>query len=309
MNPKELDNLLSSKKLSYDKKIADFQFERNQSRYVLIINDQKRKYIFKGLINQNDQDRNSFIKDIHFIKNLSNLSAPFKTNTIIDSGDKPSLWIILDYIEGQVSGNIFEYNKSFINNNFLASIFSSIEWLQKNPPKNVLKDNKTFSLWLEKNAKKIIDHDYFKINLNSIKRVINYLQKYSLDKKNIFFAHNDLSPLNVIIRNKEISIIDWEMSGFNIAPFDLAYCFQRAWRYPIFQKMILEKISVKKEVSFKKAFMGLILIFLCIDLITFQKALNGFKFKHGQEFSQDYLQELENIYQEKISFVIEEFNK
>jgi len=118
-----------------------------------------------------------------------------------------------------------------------------------------------------------------------------------------------LSPLNIIVQNKGISIIDWETCGFNIAPFDLAYSYQRTWRYPIFQKMILEKIFEKKDLSFQKAFMGLILIFICIDLITFQKALNGFKFKHGQEFSQEYLRELMNIYQEKMKLVIEVFNK
>lgn len=81
------------------------------------------------------------------------------------------------------------------------------------------------------------EFDYYKffnadINKNFLDRYKILIEKYKNDKK--VFSHNDVSPLNIIVNNNDVFIIDFEWSSLNHPYWDIAN-FIREINYDISQ--------------------------------------------------------------------------
>lgn len=69
------------------------------------------------------------------------------------------------------------------------------------------------------NYKKILEDFQSKKLIKESIKSLNFLKKY---KKDLVLNHHDLNPKNIIFKNQNIKIIDWEYSGLNDRFFDLA---------------------------------------------------------------------------------------
>lgn len=111
---------------------------------------------------------------------------------------------------------VYEYQRGFhktkLKSHELKILVSKIKKLHQIKEKTNPYDIKKDLL----NYKKVVENE--KLIRETFKN-LNLLKKY---KKEFVLSHHDLNPKNIIFKNKEIKIIDWEYVGTNDRFFDLA---------------------------------------------------------------------------------------
>jgi len=117
-----------------------------------------------------------------------------------------------------------------------------------------------------------------------------------LSKENKYLSHGDLEPGNVLIKNKEILIIDWELSRMNNFAYDIAYLFVNLWnKKNSFRKELmknfLRNLNSNELAKFKWLFQ-VVVFYFALRESRFKKAKeNNSVFKTRRRF---YLRLLEN---------------
>jgi hypothetical protein len=275
---KKVDLILGQKKLTYSVEQLETQISRKLHRLVLVVTDQNQnKYIFKYLLIRNPNTEMIFENELKILSEIADQpSTPFLVNEVIDSGLTPDLWMLTNFVEGKVIGNTYEFAEEYLTEKLLDFIVSSTKFVSSLSwsgtgtitPKFKLADFEKMVAYIETVPKLATYYPVVKAFL---------LENLDLakDKQNYLPAHGDFSPLNILATGEYFSIIDWESFGDNLVGFDLAYAYQRLWRYPKFQKKLETEIFAQLDSKYHKLFWLQILVLLLVDIRTLSRAIEG----------------------------------
>lgn len=139
--------------------------------------------------------------------------------------------------------------KKYIDKNkmILNSIFEGLDFLQSLPAQSIKQGSRY--------KRDVSEYDipgiegYLGIKLTKILEFFNkYKNTYwSIDRMAI--CHGDLSPSNIIVSEKEVYLIDYELSSVDNRMMDIAYLWLFLWRYPNWQHDIIEAYVEDQEMQ------------------------------------------------------------
>jgi len=218
------------------------------------------KYIFKARIEDYQETKEIFNREINFIKYINKEKiSDLKIPCFIKSEKKPIEWILYEFVEKYSSGNILgpweRYEKNFPIDCALDLIFT----LQKNT-KNIIKDKivgtipiKNGDIFLKefddysKNIQNLIDK-----NKLSKAREIIFKNKKLLNNSASVLVHGDFHPGNMIINSSNppfsLVIIDWANIHINNYLYDAVFLWIIFSQYPYLQKKIIKHLTESHQI-------------------------------------------------------------
>lgn len=192
-------------------------------------------------------------KDVSISNLLSaQMHDDFKVLKILNQGETAkSYWFMREYIDGvslsefREEGFLTGYD--VINDKFLSKpdvlitriikILKSFRALKINSKQAL--DYQRFPLKIDEEAEKL-EHQ-LGINLTKARRMISKNLKSYFSKSNKIIMMGDFSPSNIIIKNDDYYLFDFEHYGIDNNFVDIAYLWLFLWRYESWQKVLIEK--------------------------------------------------------------------
>lgn len=297
----KVDSILGQKKLTYSVEQLETQVARKLHRLILFVSDENQnKYIFKYLLIRNANTEMIFENELKILAEIADQpSVPFLVNEVIDSALTPDLWMLTNFVEGKVIGNTYEFEKEHLTDKLLDFIVSSTKFISSLSwsgtgmitPEFKLADFEKMAAYSETVPEIAAHYPAVKALLQENLDLVKHRENYLL-------AHGDFSPLNILATGDHFSIIDWESFGDNLVGFDLAYAYQRLWRYPEFQKKLEAEIFAQLDSRYHKLFWLQILIFLLVDIKTLTRAIKGESSAlfHSKNLTKDDFNDLLQLY-------------
>jgi len=306
---KKVDGILGKKKLTYSVEQLETQIARKLHRLVLVVSDQNQnKFIFKYLLIRNPNTEMIFENELKILAEIADQPAtPFLVNEVIDSALVPDLWMLTNFVEGKVIGNTYEFEEEYLDEKLLDFIVSSTKFISSLSWSGEGTITPEFKL---ADFEKMVAYAKTIPELATYYSAVEALLSGNLDlvkdEKSYLPAHGDFSPLNILATSDHFSVIDWESFGDNLVGFDLAYAYQRLWRYPDFQKKLETEIFAQLDVKFHRLFWLQILIFLLVDIRTLSRAIEGNNQAvfHSKNLSMDDFKDLLQLYQKSFVRVV-----
>ncbi|MCX6808389.1 MAG: phosphotransferase [Candidatus Berkelbacteria bacterium] len=294
-------NIAENLNFSFDQGKARLQIERNLHRIVLeIIDENGQILLLKYLLQVNEPFLTKFQQETDVLTELSRAKVHFHFNEIFKSGTEPKPWFVCSCLQGVTLGNSFQFDSKYLSENFSDFLVGALREISQTTP--VESDSSKFD-----RIKKV----FGKASLSqSMKKYEDNLNQYLLDSKelladqaNYVFAHNDLTPLNILKTPSGYGIIDWESSQTDLLTHDAAYLFHRAWGNSVwqenFQSKLFRKLFEEKDQSL---FLLEILELLVYDISVFEKMLdqNNFAVYHNDDLSEAKIRELHQLFLSKL---------
>lgn len=304
---KLVKDLAKKKHFSFYEKDVIEKTKRVQPRLVLdVFLENNEKGVLKLLVSKSEKDKSNFLRELKIISRINKKDATL-TNKIIDSSSGKEKWMLLNYLEGDIAGNIFKFKEEYQTKDLIDYLCESLKTFSALKIFKVQKSDLTNAKEQVLAAIKLLDSKNHPLASSKEKVEAIYEKNISFltDLKNYRFSHNDLSPLNIVIGNDQYSIIDWELSGMHLKTFDAAYIAQRSWGNESwqkdFEKKVFSGLLAKADESNYRFWQMILLI---IDLDTFVNKKDSFVFKHGQHFEDGFFEEMAALYLQKAEGLI-----
>lgn len=311
IDAKSLSVILKSRGLSFSAELVKDQINRKLHRVVLPVTDGKADMIFKLLLQNEQEFKGRFLTEVEILKVLKNKHFEHKIliNNLIQFGNNPSPWFLATKVPGITGGNIFDFDRKYVNQNLISTLIEFFGVLA-NSNKDISKfaatgENKAF---ITRNLK--LFNFPFLIQYQPIVAVLGEQVKL---RNSLTLSHSDLTPLNCLFSVKGIGVIDWESVSLRDKVFDPAYVYHRLWRVPVWQrkykKAIFEDYLSREDLD---AFNFYLLLLLAIDIQTINSLLEKGENRLYQDkttYSKEYMQEKSSMYLQKIEEICKDYLK
>lgn len=296
--------------VSLDKFVKKINLGKYNYR-TICLDKEGNKYFFKIDFLKNKLQKPPLKNEITFFKLLSNKDNLFEKKTASIDGlrmqksksyDRNGFeWILYYYSEGKVAGNIFSFNKDFIDNRKSFSLIYITDLTEK--LYEILKKNKKII------SLKLLEYDY-SFFIDNIKKSFHICKDelMAVDKKAILeyftknrklldkcdsLAHKDNHTMNFIINDKgEVTIIDWSSICLSNRLYDFAEIWVHGYEFPDWQNKI-KKMYFKRSKNKKgtEELFKMMMFFLTLKEIEHLKVypdlvlgINGGDKKKAEEF-------------------------
>lgn len=306
--PKQIISFLESKSLVVSEDKVFDQMKRGLHRLVLPIKTANQNNILKLLLENEPGAIRRFKTEEEILKSFKDFKfSKILTNELIESGDEPFPWFLVEAVAGDIGGNIFEFTEQFTDDRLIDTVLELLKELQvlggkTNQSIDYIIDDK----FVTNSLKPFDSPELIKYKLI----ITNYHQKIK-NRPLATLSHSDLTPLNFLFSEKGIGVIDWETVCLQDKVFDPAYVYQRLWRYPDCQEKLRNRLF-KDYLSDddSQAFDFYLVLLLSIDIQTISNMIDKGQNRLYQDktiYQTDYLQDLLKLYLNNIDELVKSF--
>lgn len=238
------------------------------------LDDKKNKYLFKARIMKSREVLKQMRHEVAVYKFFQKTpSLKFLFPSLSKSGKFQGIdWYLRPYQEGILGGNMGKdlgFTKKFLNKYSPSQVAEAILSLQRIPLKTLKPLNlyKHGGWWYYQDFyhyKNTFFKFFLKSPLNSglikkeivpsIENILNKNKKF-LDNEVTIFTHGDLYPNNfLILPDKKIFILDWELAHLNNPTFDTCFIWLLSSRDKKWQREFFDLIMKNSGKNFEKLF-------------------------------------------------------
>ncbi len=270
---KKIKEKLSQLELTPEKTLNHKLISKLNRYYVTICFDKNRgKYIFKSSLKDEKSARSYLNREIYFHRQISNYFSKkinFVPNHITSKKQGKFIWILREYADGQMLGQLREVNPDLLKEKHIATILNQIlisrKILQRifaNEKCSYKISRTTYAYKFYLKEKDCLDYDpvsFKKIEEYQTKqldfqKILNFYREHKklLSNSLTIPVHGDLNPQNIIISGDKINIIDWERIHYDNLPGEIDFLWASVWNRPDWRKKFLKRyfINVKNKKEF-----------------------------------------------------------
>ncbi|MFA7663027.1 MAG: phosphotransferase [Patescibacteria group bacterium] len=306
--PEQIISFLKSKSLVFSEETVFDQIKRRLHRLVLPIKNANQNNILKLLLDDEPDAVRRFKTEKEILKSFQDFKfSKILTNKLIESGDELLPWFLVEAVNGDIGGNIFEFDKQFAGDclvDAVLELFGELQVLGRKVNQSIdyIVDNR----FVIEGLKRFDNPELIKYR--SV--ITSYHQKIA-NRPLSTLSHSDLTPLNFLFSENGVGVIDWETVCLQDKVFDPAYVYQRLWRYPDCQGKLKNRLFKDYlSESDSRAFDFYIVLLLSIDIQTISTMIDRGENRLYQDkkiYRKDYLQDLFELYIEKLDELVKSF--
>ena len=216
------------------------------NKIFLISFDGSQKYILRiGNPNRNLLG----IDRIKEIDNCKNFSCGFFVEILFY--DETNDILLTSFFDGKS----IEPKKILEDEKKLQTFINAIRNIHQQPILKNIKNEDLYPVKINKFYLKSLEDILPEFNLEEEKEFLNFVINNEINNLNPCICHNDLVWTNLLWKDNDLKIIDWEYSDFSDCYFDLAgFCIEQNFDEEMIQKILLNYFQ-NIPISYKKFYL------------------------------------------------------
>lgn len=260
--------------------VSSFLAKKKRFYAAPVLNSLNKKVFFKFLIVDDPVPKETIKKEIEMRNLMLNFQDEITFPHLIKYNNQTlPFWFISEYLEGDIFGFLYEL---FVSEKSIVSLLvNTLVALHKITEKNLTsilknhfflkRDSFNQPVVILTSFEEKIDSDLKpRINFQKIHHFVKLREKYFQNHKTIL-AHGDYTLNNMVLRNKQMILTDWESACLSNIASDIAHLWIQLWRYPeLRQNLVFDYVKTlpENEINeFKRLFEAKVIFEALAELI------------------------------------------